>query len=103
MTRRNTTAIDIAIGIKLKEARVSAGLSQETAASQIGVTRQQFRKYEVGEDRITAGYLATYAKFFKRPIDFFFADLEQIMLTPAEYLKKKGKKQDCTEIQAMGE
>lgn len=45
------------IGTRLRAARLAAGLSQETVAAALGITFQQWQKYEKGTNRISAAQL----------------------------------------------
>lgn len=79
---RDLTAVDMAIGTRIHEARLAAGLSQILLAEKTGVSRQQIQKYEYGEDRITAGRLKAMAEILDVPIMFFFKELEEIIQQP---------------------
>ena len=46
-----------ALGVRIRAARVSAGLSQTDLGAAIGISFQQVQKYEKGSDRITASTL----------------------------------------------
>jgi len=64
--------VDAHIAQRLKAARRSRGLSQTAAAEVVGVTFQQFQKYEKGANRISCGSLAKLADAFKLPVGWFF-------------------------------
>lgn len=70
-----TEKIDTMIGIKIHELRISMGLSRQQLAGMIGVTHQQLQKYEKGTNRISAGRLAAISKALKKPVSFFFDDM----------------------------
>ncbi len=53
--------LDIAFGVRIRAARVSAGLSQADLGTAIGISFQQVQKYEKGTDRIAASTLQTLA------------------------------------------
>lgn len=56
-TKRRTTDADARIGAWLRQHRTQLGLTQAQMGELIGVTYQQFYKYEAGENRISAGRL----------------------------------------------
>jgi transcriptional regulator with XRE-family HTH domain len=69
--------IDVAVGRRLREARLLAGKSQEELGDAIGVSFQAVQKYEHGENRLSASRLFQAAQFLGRPVSFFFNDLEE--------------------------
>jgi len=72
-----TERIDIIIGERIHELRISMGLSRQQLANKIDVTHQQLQKYEKGTNRISAGRLAAIAKALKKPVAFFFDSIEE--------------------------
>jgi transcriptional regulator with XRE-family HTH domain len=64
--------IESFIGEKLKQVRKECGVSQRQAADAIGVSSQQYQKYEQCKNRITPGKLFILAKFFDVHITTFF-------------------------------
>lgn len=61
MPKPKAGPMDILIGCRLRACRSRVRLSQRTVAGQLGITQQQYRKYESGETRIalrTLGALA---------------------------------------------
>ena len=79
MGRKNeyTIRVDTIIGERIHELRIARGLSRQQIAAKVGVTHQQFQKYEKGTNRISAGRLASIAKALKKPVAYFFKDVEQ--------------------------
>jgi transcriptional regulator with XRE-family HTH domain len=80
-TRRTVRAhgpdpIDAAVGRKLRQARLLAGMSQEELGRGIGVSFQAVQKYEHGENRLSASRLFRAAQFLGRPVAFFFDELQ---------------------------
>jgi transcriptional regulator with XRE-family HTH domain len=63
-------------------------MSQSTLADALGITSQQFQKYESGTNRIGAGRLHEIASLLQVPIQFFF---EGAPLVPQQSIGK-GKK-----------
>lgn len=62
------------LGTRLRQARVRAGLSQREAGEMLGVSYQQYQKYENGRDRISATNLYLLAGLFMTNLDWFHAD-----------------------------
>ena len=57
MPRPRVTDLDRWIGARLRELRMSRGLTQRQMANALGVAYQQLHKVEVGRNRISAGNL----------------------------------------------
>jgi DNA-binding XRE family transcriptional regulator len=70
--RGRADEIDIAIGKAVRFFRIQAGMSLATLGSKLGVTFQQFQKYESGANRIGSGRLLKIAKLFNEPIAAFY-------------------------------
>jgi Zn-dependent peptidase ImmA (M78 family)/DNA-binding XRE family transcriptional regulator len=71
--RRNM--IDLAtLGKSLKEARQNCGVTQEEAASAIGVPRTAIVHIEAGNRSLSTLELAELAKLYRRPVAEFFAE-----------------------------
>jgi transcriptional regulator with XRE-family HTH domain len=68
--------VDRHVGSRIRERRVTMGLSQQQLAQLIGVTYQQAHKYERGLNRISAGRLYDIAQVLNVPISWFFEGLE---------------------------
>lgn len=66
------TMIDEHVALRLKAARMAAGLSQESAAAHINLTFQQLQKYEKATNRISSGKLAILARIYSKPVAWFF-------------------------------
>lgn len=73
---KRISEIDRAIGINLRELRQSCGLTQSALAGELGITFQQFQKYEKGENRLPAARLYLLARMFDVPCDYFFSGLQ---------------------------
>jgi transcriptional regulator with XRE-family HTH domain len=84
MARRNElmTEIDKIIGDKVCSLRVSEKLSRQQLASKIGTTHQQLQKYEKGTNRISAGRLILIAKALKKPVSYFYEEVDSVDTTP---------------------
>lgn len=72
---RGTADVDLHVGQRLRNLRITAGLTQEQLALLIGVTYQQAHKYEHGINRMSASRLFKAAQHLKVPIGYFFEGL----------------------------
>lgn len=61
---------DKKIGIKLKQARLESGLSQEQVGAKLGVTWEMISRYENGRTS-PLKHLETLTEIYKKPINFF--------------------------------
>ncbi|KAA2235942.1 helix-turn-helix domain-containing protein [Salinarimonas soli] len=80
---KSTTSADKAMGMRLREARLQAGLSQERLGEVLGVTFQQVQKYERGMNRVPSGRLKLIASTLDRPLGYFFGDDDDAEMTEA--------------------
>jgi transcriptional regulator with XRE-family HTH domain len=69
---KQANAIDVHVGLRIRAARLAAGLSQERLGNELGVTFQQVQKYEKGSNRVGASRLSDTAKVLAVPVSFFF-------------------------------
>lgn len=69
---------DVEVGRKIKELRISRGLSQTALADTLGITYQQFAKYERGVNRISAAQIHLLAHVLDYPIGVFFEGLKPV-------------------------
>lgn len=58
--------------LRLREARVAAGLTQEKAATALGVHQKYISKIETGERRIDPIELQEFADLYGKPLLFFY-------------------------------
>src|SRR3954453_6350666 len=70
--RQRPQDADRHVGARLRERRLSLGLTQQGLAELIGVTYQQAHKYEKGINRIAAGRLYAIAKALGVEVGFFY-------------------------------
>jgi len=63
------------LGSRLRFRREQIGISVLRAAAGVGVTRQTYAEYEIGERLIPANQLAKLAELLKVPVFYFFDDL----------------------------
>jgi transcriptional regulator with XRE-family HTH domain len=76
------TESDRAAGHRLRQLRLLRGHSQSQIAQALGVSFQAVQKYESGENRLSAGRIATLAQYFRVSVMEFFADASGIGLHP---------------------
>lgn len=57
---------------QLHDLRIAQGLTQQEMANEIGVTFQQYQKYEKGKNRISTGKLFVIANAYNLPVNAFF-------------------------------
>ena len=78
MTKRKSTqttaAADKALGLKVRQARNEAGLSQEQLGLHLGVTFQQIQKYEKGVNRVSSTRLVQIAQCTGKSVTWFLAE-----------------------------
>lgn len=74
--QRTASTIDKAIGLRVRQRRLSIGMSQERLAELLGVTFQQVQKYEKGVNRIAASRLLDIARSLEMPIVQFYEGLD---------------------------
>jgi len=63
---------DVLVGENVRARRTIMGLTQQDLADELGITFQQFQKYEKGKNRISAGALHTIACMLGTSTDFYF-------------------------------
>ena len=66
---------DRQIGERIRQRRVTLGLTQQQVARMIGVTYQQAHKYESGRNRVSAGRLFDFAQALDVNVAYFFEGL----------------------------
>ncbi len=69
--------IDVHVGRRVRQRRTLLGMSQTQVADQLGITFQQFQKYENGANRISASRLYQAARILDVPVLFFFDGLDE--------------------------
>ncbi|MGX2948967.1 helix-turn-helix domain-containing protein [Frederiksenia canicola] len=81
MTKFVASDVDMAIGKRIVQRRREVGMSGELLAEQIGVSQQQFSRYERGVTKINVSHLVNIAVILNTPISWFFADSKAENLT----------------------
>lgn len=76
---RRVQDVDRFVGTRMRDRRVTLGLTQQQMAELIDVTYQQAHKYEKGINRVSAGRLYQLAKALKVDIGYFFDGLTATM------------------------
>ena len=77
MPFRTPSSADQVIGMRIRERRMMLGLTQPQLGELIGVTYQQFHRYERGLNSISAGRLFEIARRLDTPVEYFYKGLEQ--------------------------
>jgi transcriptional regulator with XRE-family HTH domain len=72
---KKSTAVDAAVGARIRHLRLRSKLSQTEVGKQIGVSFQQVQKYENGSNRVSAGRLAQLARLFGMPVTAFYSEI----------------------------
>ena len=73
--RDGPNPVDVHVGKRVRERRVSLGMSQAKLGEYLGLTFQQIQKYEKGTNRISASKLWALSHFFKVSVEWFFEGL----------------------------
>ncbi len=73
--RDGPNPVDVHVGKRIRERRVSLGMSQTDLGEYLGLTFQQIQKYERGANRISASRLWALSDFFKVSVEWFFDGL----------------------------
>ncbi|MEE6075900.1 helix-turn-helix domain-containing protein [Avibacterium avium] len=81
MSKFIAAEVDMAIGKKIQQRRKELGFTAENLAEQIGVSQQQFSRYERGVTKINVSHLVNIAVILNTPISWFFADVKSENLT----------------------
>ena len=73
--RKSPDPTDKHVGSRVRMRRLMLGVSQTKLADALGITFQQFQKYEKGVNQISASKLQQISEFLQVPIPFFFEGL----------------------------
>ncbi|MEQ8335354.1 helix-turn-helix transcriptional regulator [Nisaea sp.] len=84
--------VDVFVGARLRRRRKEMGMTQRIVAQKIGVTSQQYMKYERGDNRISASRLFDVASVLNTPVSFFFDEMDEqtIAQSPARLMGAEG-------------
>ncbi len=84
---------DSIIRLNIKALRERSGVTQDQAGRLLGVTFQQFQKYESGKNRISAGKLPILARAFGVSVAAFYrGTLEGFAIKECSKLDSRGAK-----------
>lgn len=75
-TSRRADDVDIMIGKAVRQFRKEAGLTQKQLGEKISLSFKQVRKYEIGENRISASMLYRLSQALDKPIEAFYAAVD---------------------------
>ncbi len=64
------------VGERLKELRISKALTQADVAAMLGVSPQQYQKYEDAQTKCRLDYLLKLAKYYAVPVDTILPGLD---------------------------
>ena len=67
--------IDVHVGARIRYQRIYSDMSQSAVADAIGLSFQQFQKYEKGANRVSASKLFQISNILDVPVSFFFDDM----------------------------
>lgn len=92
------------VGMRIRQFRQDAGLSQEKLAELVGVTPQQIQKYETSKTRISTDKLQLIASALKIHAADFFSDHSHLTLNAPEtlFIKKLRKVRDQEVFESLG-
>lgn len=74
MARFIADNVDLAIGKRIQQRRKELNITAENLAEQIGISQQQFSRYERGVTKINVSHLVRIAVILNTPISWFFVD-----------------------------
>jgi transcriptional regulator with XRE-family HTH domain len=75
---KNPTRVDKHVSKRLGDRRIELGVTQGDLANRLGISAQQFQKYENGTNRISAGRLFQLAVALDTSIPYFFEGLQSV-------------------------
>ncbi len=78
MDSKNPTKVDRHVSKRLSDRRIELGITQDALAKRLGISPQQFQKYENGKNRISAGRLFQLAVALDTTIPYFYEGLQSI-------------------------
>ena len=84
LTKEEVREIDRHVGSRLRYRRIMMDYSQTFLAERVGLSFQQFQKYEKGTNRISASKLHEFARLLDIPVSFFFDDMPMDMKAAAQ-------------------
>lgn len=79
---RKPTDIDRIVGANVKALRKQCGLTQVDLGDAVGLSFKQIRKYESGENRISASVLFLMSKALEKPVSAFYDGIQTVQTDP---------------------
>ena len=76
MTPRTPHAVDKAVGARVRDLRLKAGMNQSELGRALGLTFQQVQKYESGANRISCSKLVDISRALKVKPAYFLEGLD---------------------------
>lgn len=86
MRKNEKDTINVVIGKHMAELRGQFNLSQREICSVIGVNRNTYKDYEIGNRTIPLQILRDLAKFYKVSTNYFFEDMPELTLKEQKQL-----------------
>lgn len=78
MRKEEKDTINVVIGKHMAELRVKFGLSQKEICQVIGVNRNTYKDYEIGNRTIPLQIIQDLVKFYKVSSNYFFSDMPNL-------------------------
>jgi transcriptional regulator with XRE-family HTH domain len=72
---RKSHAVDVHVGLRLRQRRWRLAMSQAELGDAVGLTFQQIHMYERGSSRIGSSRLYEFAKVLDVPVSYFFDEM----------------------------
>ena len=69
--------VDAHVGRRVRERRLSLGMTQAKLGDALGVSMQQVQKYEAGTNRVAAGRLWNMANILEVDVGYFFEGIQK--------------------------
>ena len=92
--------VDVHVGRRIRERRVSLGMSQVKLGEYLRLTFQQIQKYEKGTNRISASKLWALSHFFKVSVEWFFEGLGETSQKQNDVMARQEARQLARHYQA---
>lgn len=86
MRNKEKDTINIVIGKHMAELRSKFNLSQKEICQVIGVNRNTYKDYEIGNRTVPLQVLRELAKFYKVSTDYFFEDMPELTMKEQQQL-----------------
>lgn len=90
MLKREKDTINIVIGKHMAELRAKFNLSQKEICQVIGVNRNTYKDYEIGNRTIPLQILRDLSKFYKVSSNYFFEDMPELTDKEQQQLLRYG-------------